>query len=175
MNTQSITSNIPTTPMYMERAAEKLEERILGSEDIVDTTSRDRFETRSPNEEIEQPASPAKKKFSLGKTILRTAMGCAIGASAIALSGGGVLATAALGAAIWGVTGAAVGGVIGGVSGKLINKTAPVALFGAATGGVTGVVSGALKGAIIGGLAGIFGSTPLAGAAVGGVLSALRI
>lgn len=113
-----------------------------------------------------------ESNYTAGKVIARAAIGAIVGAAAITLSGGGVLATAALGAAVWGVTGAVMGGIVGAIAGAGVNHPVAGAAVGAAGAGGIGAVGGAIKGALIGGVAGLFGGGPVAGAVAGGLLSA---
>ena len=115
-----------------------------------------------------------KSVFFIGGQIA-SKLGAIGGGIAIALSGGGILATAALGAAIWGGLGVVIGGVMGAIGGAAAGHPGAGAAVGAVTGGAVGAAGGALKGAILGGLAGVFGGGPISGAIAGGLLSAAGI
>ncbi|MFP4499030.1 MAG: hypothetical protein ACLFQV_12535 [Vulcanimicrobiota bacterium] len=170
MQTNNIMSSLPTTPVVLSKINDKIQNKPKTSQ----TDIQDKIELNSNATSVEQ--APRKKGyFSLSRILKRGAIGAAAGAAALALSGGGILATAAVGAAVWGIVGAGIGAVGGALAGRMVGQAGAGAGVGAATGGLAGVAGGAFKGAILGGIAGLLGGNPIGGAIAGGALSMLGI
>ncbi|MFP4498881.1 MAG: hypothetical protein ACLFQV_11770 [Vulcanimicrobiota bacterium] len=176
MQTSRITNNLPIdTGLSSKKIAKKTVSQKPGNNDQIHLKgNKDKSEASGIKSRLSSMMKKVKKGAIIagaGALLLAPiAVGAAAGAAAVAITGGGILATAGLGAGFWGLIGAGIGGVTGAIQSKEDGSSmATSTAVGSALGGFSGAAAGAIKGAVVGGVAGLAGGSLIAGAVAGGL------